>query len=90
MKTIDVRTIAPIERHPIIFKTFDELKINETFQIVNDHDPKPLLRYFKTERENEFSWEYLEEGPVWRVKIGRVALPDPNDQEEGCCGMCKG
>ena len=40
--TIDVRTIAPRERHPLIFRTFGDLAAGEALQLVNDHDPKPL------------------------------------------------
>lgn len=71
--TIDVREIAPRERHPLIFQAFEALQTGERFQLVNDHDPKPLFYQFKAEREGQFSWEYLEQGPsVWRVNIGRV------------------
>ena len=71
--TIDVRPIPPRERHPLIFQTFELLQAGERFQLVNDHDPKPLFYQFKAEREGQFSWEYLEQGPsVWRVNIGRV------------------
>ncbi len=72
--TLDVRTIIPRERHPLIFNTFDSLKPGEAFMLVNDHDPKPLLYQFKAERAGQFSWDYLEQGPeVWRVRIGRTA-----------------
>lgn len=71
--TIDVRQIPPPQRHPLIFQTFEALSAGEQFQLVNDHDPKPLFYQFKAEREGQFSWEYLEQGPtVWRVNIGRV------------------
>ena len=70
---IDVRQIPPAQRHPLIFQTFEALESGEWFQLVNDHDPKPLFYQFKAEREGQFSWEYLEQGPsVWRVNIGRV------------------
>ncbi|GIV78924.1 DUF2249 domain-containing protein [Litorilinea aerophila] len=69
---LDVRTIAPRERHPLIFNTFDRLAAGEGFILVNDHDPKPLFYQFSFEREGQFTWEYLEEGPeVWRVRIGK-------------------
>ncbi len=69
---LDVRTIAPRERHPLIFSTFDRLAPGEGFILVNDHDPKPLFYQFSFEREGQFTWEYLEEGPeVWRVRIGK-------------------
>ena len=39
---VDVRTIIPRERHPLIFNTFLELAPGQDFILVNDHDPKPL------------------------------------------------
>ena len=71
-QTIDVRTIIPRERHPLIFRTFEELKPGEGFELVNDHDPKPLYYQFQAEIGPGFDWQYLEQGPeVWRVRIGR-------------------
>lgn len=71
--TLDVRTIIPRERHPKIFQTFDALAPGEAFELVNDHDPKPLYYQFQHERPQSFSWQYLEQGPqVWRVQVGRV------------------
>jgi len=73
MKQLDVRTLSPRERHPKIFETFDALEPGEDFQLVNDHDPKPLYYQFQAERGGQVAWEYLEQGPkTWRVKIGRV------------------
>lgn len=69
---IDVRTIQPPQRHPLIFDTFNRLGAGETFDLVNDHDPKPLYYQFATEQSGRFTWNYLEEGPdVWRVRIGK-------------------
>lgn len=71
---LDVRSMPPKERHPRIFEVFDCLKSGETFQLVNDHDPKPLYYQFKHERPDQFRWQYLEEGPeVWRVDILKTA-----------------
>lgn len=71
--TLDVRQTPPPQRHPMIFQTFEALKPGEAFILVNDHDPKPLYYQFKYEREGQFTWEYLEQGPeVWRVRIGRA------------------
>jgi uncharacterized protein (DUF2249 family) len=70
--TADVRGVAPAERHPLIFKTFEALTPGSSFILINDHDPKPLYYQFKAEREEQFTWEYLEEGPqIWRVEIGK-------------------
>jgi uncharacterized protein (DUF2249 family) len=72
--TVDVRTIVPRERHPLIFKTFDSLQPGEAFDLVNDHDPRPLQYQFAAERNGTFSWNYVEQGPqVWRVRIGKQA-----------------
>ena len=72
MQTLDVRTIAPRERHPLIFTTFDALESGEAFLLVNDHDPKPLYYQFSAERQGQFTWEYLEQGPeTWRVRVGK-------------------
>lgn len=70
--TLDVRTIIPRERHPKIFQTFDALAPGEAFELVNDHDPKPLFYQFDAEYKGQFTWDYREQGPeVWRVRIGR-------------------
>lgn len=72
--TIDVRTIPPRERHPLIFRTFGDLAPGEALQLVNDHDPKPLYYQFQAEHGPGFYWEYLEQGPeIWRVRIGKVS-----------------
>ena len=74
MKELDVRSIQPRDRHPMIFNTFDNLQPGEAFELVNDHAPKPLYYQFLHERANLFEWAYLEEGPeTWRVRITRKA-----------------
>lgn len=71
---VDVRKIPPAQRHPKIFETFDGLALEQSFTLVNDHDPKPLYYQFLHERQNQFTWKYLEEGPqTWRVLISRTA-----------------
>jgi uncharacterized protein (DUF2249 family) len=73
MEMIDVRRIAPRERHPLIFTTFDNLKPGEAFVLVNDHEPKPLYYQFLHEREGQFEWTYLESGPgTWQVRIAKT------------------
>ena len=70
---IDVRVIPPRERHALIFRTFDGLKAGESFELVNDHEPRPLYYQFQAELTGQFSWEYLVNGPEeWRVRIGRA------------------
>ncbi len=67
---LNVTAIAPRDRHPLIFRTFDGLKRGEDLVLINDHDPKPLYYSFLHEREGRFDWEYLEQGPdQWKVRI---------------------
>ncbi len=70
MIEMDVTTIVPKDRHPLIFKAFDELETGDELVLTNDHDPKPLYYVFLHEREGQFSWEYHEQGPTrWKVRI---------------------
>ena len=72
-RILDVRTLVPAERHRQIFATYEALAAGAKFELVNDHDPKPLYYQFDAEHHGAFSWRYLEQGPeVWRVEIGRV------------------
>ena len=48
--TLDVREIAPRDRHPLILGTFDRLGPGESFILLNDHDPKPLYYQFQAEQ----------------------------------------
>lgn len=71
---IDVREMPPARRHDHIFSTFEALGPGDAFELVNDHDPKPLYYQLAAERPGTFTWDYLEHGPdVWRVRIGRTA-----------------
>ncbi len=71
--TVDVRQVAPPQRHPLIFETFEALQPGEAFRLINDHDPKPLHYQFKFELEGQFTWEYVERGPkVWQVIVGKT------------------
>lgn len=80
---IDVRTIAPRDRHPMIFSTFGKLPPGQALELVNDHDPAPLRSQFEALVPGEFAWDYLEEGPTtWRVAIKRVKAAG------SCCGSC--
>lgn len=71
---IDVRTIAPRMRHPMIFTAFENLAGGEAFLIVNDHDPKPLFYQFSAEYPGTFEWVYQQQGPeVWQVRVSKIA-----------------
>lgn len=94
---IDVRTIPPPQRHPLIFGTFDALSPGESFELLNDHDPAPLYFQFEKTRGGQFAWLYLESGPArWHVRVSRVAEGGPSGPTSGChegggrCGCASG
>lgn len=65
MPEIDVREIAPKNRHPKIFDTFADMDAGDTLTIVNDHDPKPLY-YEMAAEQDDFdadAYEVTQEGP---------------------------
>jgi len=69
-KEVDVRSIPPAQRHPLIFDTFFGLAPGESRTLINDHDPKPLYYQFAAEQAGKFDWEYQEQGPTtWKVLI---------------------
>lgn len=70
---LDVRDIAPRERHTTVHDAFDALAVGAAFEVVDDRDPTPLFYAFEAECAGEFTWEALEQGPeAWRVRIGKT------------------
>ena len=51
-RELDVRDLAPPERHPKIHDAFDALDSGEALTLINDHDPKPLFYELQAERED--------------------------------------
>lgn len=84
---LDIRTIAPQQRHSHVIAAFNQLSYGEAIELVNDHDPKALHAQFESDLTSKFSWDYLEQGPgIWRVAISKLAPP----KASGCCGGCGG
>lgn len=70
--TLDVRTIPPRERHPMIFDILEGLDAGQRLELTNDHDPKPLYYQIEATKPEQFDWKYVEQGPdVWQVHIIR-------------------
>ncbi|WP_093166118.1 DUF2249 domain-containing protein [Variovorax sp. YR216] len=85
---IDVRPIAPRERHSLIFNTFRSLGESEAMELINDHDPRPLYFQFQEVLPGKFAWDDLENGPdTWRVRITKLIGDHGNGR---CCGSCGG
>jgi uncharacterized protein (DUF2249 family) len=79
---IEAQKIPAQDRHPFIFQSFDNLQGGDSLIIINTHDPIPLLRQLQEDRPEQFSHEYLLQGPKeWRVRISKI-------KKEGCCGFC--
>lgn len=80
---LDLRQIAPAQRHATIFGAFQQLPDGAALELHNDHDPLPLRQQFQERWSGRFDWEALESGPqLWRVRIVR--------RTGGCCGGCCG
>ena len=91
MPTIDLRTIAPRERHPLVFATFKGLQPGEAMALVNDHNPQPLLGQFESGLFGAFQWNPTENGPEqWRVEIVKPLATKPVHGVDSCCGACGG
>ncbi|WP_297576729.1 DUF2249 domain-containing protein [uncultured Deefgea sp.] len=85
---VDVRQIAPADRHALIFNTFAALQVGEALSLVNDHRPNPLAAQFAERFAGQYQWTYLLDGPaLWQVTIAKVS-----DARLGapCCGHCNG
>lgn len=80
---LDVTVLDPREKHPTIFKRFDELQPGASLIIHNDHDPKPLYYQMLGELGNVFSWEYTEQGPAWWKVILTKREAGENDETLG-------
>ncbi|MEO6281692.1 DUF2249 domain-containing protein [Roseateles sp.] len=85
---VDVRLVRPRDRHPTVFLMFRDLKVEEAMDVINDHDPSPLIQEMGRQFPGQFTSEYLEQGPDdWRVRVTRTASAHGNGQ---CCGSCGG
>ncbi len=70
---IDVREIETTNRNGVIYTAFDNLKPGEIMELTNDHDPHQLYQKLTIDRDGQFDWKYLSEGPdVWKVQITKI------------------
>ena len=51
VEILDVRDLAPAQRHEAIFTAYGSLEPGTGFVLVNDYDPKPLYYQFEAEHE---------------------------------------
>jgi uncharacterized protein (DUF2249 family) len=82
---IDVRLIAPPDRHAAVSAAFLSLAPGGSFNLLSDHEPRPLHSQFLQQWPGQFGWDVLEAGPSqWHIRINREAAA------KGCCGCCGG
>jgi uncharacterized protein (DUF2249 family) len=80
---LDVRELPPAQRHERIFEAYENLRMNQGFVLVNDHDPKPLYHQFDAEAGDEFYWEYRQQDPgEFRVLIGKDETTDIDIEQD--------
>ena len=67
---LNVTAIEPTLKPPIIFDRFDNLKSGESLILQNHQDPKPLNFQRVAQRDQIFTWNYLEQSPdFWNINI---------------------
>jgi uncharacterized protein (DUF2249 family)/quercetin dioxygenase-like cupin family protein len=78
-REIDVRDVAPPQRHPRVFDAYDQLAVGESLTVINDHEPRGLRNEFDREFAGSFGWEQLtpidQEYRVRITKLASTALP---------------
>lgn len=52
-------------KHATILQTFENMKPGQSFIIHNDHDPKPVYYQLQGIHGDIFTWQYLQQGPLW-------------------------
>ncbi|MBN8504798.1 MAG: DUF2249 domain-containing protein [Burkholderiales bacterium] len=95
MACIDLRALPPADRHTLVLATFEGLCAGQSFEFINDHEPRGLQRRFGELFGHAFDWETLERLPeIWRVRVTRLAtgfastlagaLAEPGDSSCAC------
>lgn len=80
---LDVRVVAPIQRHEFLVELFKNLPVAESFVFINDHDPIPLFYEFKSIYGDVVDWVYLKRGGrEWKVKVTRTAASEERDMKD--------
>lgn len=68
---LNATKLPPAIKHATILDTFDNLKEGASFILQNDHDPKPLQYQLAATKGEIFTWKYLQQGPVFEIRIGK-------------------
>ena len=91
--TIDLRSLAPRERHALILARFAALQPGQALELIDDHDPQALRAQFEDRASGQYDWRHVETGPAsWRVRIAKSVAKPRSDAGDSCCsgGACCG
>lgn len=77
---LDLRPVPRPQRHRLVFDAYERLALDAALEIVNDHEPKRLVRELEAELAGACDWEPVaaESEGEWRARItkrSRTALP---------------
>ena len=81
---LDLCQVPRPQRHSLVFKRFDTLRLGESFVLTTDHNPVLLDRELENRRPGQATWEHLDRGPDrYHIRIRRVALAHTSDNLAG-------
>lgn len=91
----DLRPLLPAQRHTLAFQAFDALGAGESFELLNDHEPRSLLLQFIEQRPDRFDWQATQAADgTWHIRIvclgADARVRAPAAAEPGCCGCSCG
>lgn len=73
---LDTRTVPAAERETAVLERLESLEPGESFLLLLESDPRPLLAACRANRPGDFDWSLLEEAPrLWRIEIRRRPAP---------------
>lgn len=69
-KEINLLERPHTECHQTVIQGLDQLEAGGSALIIADHDAKPVLYQYQSERGYGLEWEYEEEGPaLWKIRV---------------------
>lgn len=73
---MDVRLLAPAERHADILRAFDRLAAGQSLLVVTDHDARPLHTELEQTRRFAYSWAQRRIGDrQWEITLRKMRAP---------------
>lgn len=80
---VDLRDLPPDERHAAVFKVFEQLDPGETLTLINDYNPRPLLRQMEGSVKAFDAEGYSVEQEGEHRFVVELPKRQPSDPDEG-------